>query len=199
MLTLLSPHQTPWHKWPAGGKMAALFGAMIVVFAISAPWAMALALFLVCALYGAGGIGFCREGLRHLRPLLPFLLMVGLWHLYLGEWAQGALVLLRLTTAVAAANLVTLTTRLSDMIAVIEGLLKPLHRLGLRPKPIALAIALMIRFIPVMLARMGQLAEAWRARSPRRPGPQLILPATLAAFDDAEQVAEALRARGGAG
>ena len=50
-----------------------------------------------------------------------------------------------------------------------------------------------------MLHRMDILRESWRARSPRRPGWRILLPATLAALDDADHVAEALRARGGAG
>ena len=56
----------------------------------------------------------------------------------------------------------------------------------------------MIRFIPVMLARFDQLAFAWRARAARRMGWQVLMPAALAALDDAAHVAEALRARGGA-
>ena len=102
-------------------------------------------------------------------------------------------------TAVAAANFVTMTTRLTDMITVLETLTKPLARLGLSPRALALAVALTIRFIPVTLSRMQVIRESWRARSPRRPGWRVLLPATLAALDDAEAVAEALRARGGAG
>ena len=127
------------------------------------------------------------------------MVLVGLWHLYTGEYDKGALIVSRLLTGIAAANLVTLTTKLSDMIAVIERLLSPLQKIGLKPRLIALAVALMIRFIPVMLERLSQLSEAWRARSARRINHQIILPATLAAFDDADHVAEALRARGGAG
>jgi biotin transport system permease protein len=48
-----------------------------------------------------------------------------------------------------------------------------------------------------MLQRMAALNDAWRARSARRAGWRLAFPATLAALDDAERVAEALRARGG--
>jgi biotin transport system permease protein len=105
-------------------------------------------------------------------------------------------IVLRMLTAVALANFVTMTTRLSDMIAVLEWLLRPLARL-IPPARLALAIALTIRFIPVMLLRAEALALAWRARSPR-PARWRILPAlTLSALDDAARVAEALRARGG--
>jgi biotin transport system permease protein len=104
---------------------------------------------------------------------------------------------LRLVTAVALANLVTLTTRLDAMMAVVERAARPLERFGLSPRVLAVAIALVIRFTPVLLLRAGQLMEAWRARSPRRPGWRVVVPVTLAALDDAEHVAEALRARGG--
>jgi biotin transport system permease protein len=57
----------------------------------------------------------------------------------------------------------------------------------------------MMRFVPVMLQRHGQIVEGFRARSPRRPGWRILMPVLLAALDDAERVAEALRARGGAG
>ena len=45
--------------------------------------------------------------------------------------------------------------------------------------------------------RSKSAASTWRARSPRRPGWQILMPVTLLAIDDAEHVAEALRARGG--
>jgi biotin transport system permease protein len=56
-----------------------------------------------------------------------------------------------------------------------------------------------IRFIPVMLDHLTQITQSWSARSPRRPRWRVLVPATLAALDDADHAAEALRARGGAG
>jgi biotin transport system permease protein len=124
--------------------------------------------------------------------------IVGLWHLWTGDVTGGAVVLLRMVTAVALANFVTMTTRLSDMLAVFERLARPLAPI-LPPRRLALAFALVIRFIPVMLDRMGQIRQSWSARSPRPPRWRVMVPATLAALDDADRVAEALRARGGAG
>ncbi|MCC6863501.1 MAG: energy-coupling factor transporter transmembrane protein EcfT, partial [Rhodobacteraceae bacterium] len=62
----------------------------------------------------------------------------------------------------------------------------------------SLSVALVIRFIPVLSTRMSQITEAFRARSPRRPGYRILIPAALSALDDADHVAEALRSRGGA-
>ena len=199
MLTLTSPVETWAHRVPAGAKLAAMALATTGLFALDAPSALAAALALTVALHLTGGLRFAVAGLWLLRPLWPFILIVGVWHLWTGDIAGGATVLLRMVTAVALANFVTMTTRLSDMLAVIERLARPLRPLGLSPRRLAIAVALVIRFIPVMLDRLEQIGASWRARSPRRPRWRVLVPATLAALDDADRTAEALRARGGAG
>ena len=199
MLTLTSPVKTWAHPLPAGAKLLALCGFTVVLFAMKTPLMLALAFCAIVAVIASCGAKFARGSVRLLRPLWFFIAIVGLWHLWLGDIAGGAAVIIRLITAVAAANFVTMTTRLSEMIAVIERLCRPLARFGLPAKTLALAVALVIRFIPVMLQRMEQIRESWRARSYRRPGWRVMLPATLAALDDADRTAEALRARGGAG
>ena len=197
MLTLTSSHETWAHRLPAAAKLIALAAVTIGLFALRGPLALPLAAGAVAVLIATGGPGFARDSARMLRPLWPFAVIIGLWHLITRDPSGGAVVLLRMGTAVAAANFVTMTSRLSDMLAAMERALAPLSILGLRPKPLAIAFALVIRFIPVMIARFDALATAFRARSARRPGWRIVMPLTLAALDDAEHVAEALRARGG--
>jgi biotin transport system permease protein len=199
MLTLTSPVEIWAHRLSAGLKLAALALATTTLFALASPLAMTAALLLAAALYSSGGRAFAATGLHLLRPLWPFVLIVALWHVWIGDVAGGAVIVLRMVTAVALANFVTMTTRLSDMITVFQTLARPLAALGLSPRRLALAVALTIRFIPVMLDRLAQITDSWRARSPRRPRWRVLVPATLAALDDADRVAEALRARGGAG
>lgn len=199
MLTLTSPVEIWAHRLPAGAKIAALSVVTVVLFALHGPLWLALALLAVALLTLSGGQRFAAEAARMLWPLWPFVLLVGLWHLWLGDYAAGAAVILRMLAAVAAANFVTMTTPLSAMMAVMERLARPFAPLGLSPRVLALAVALVIRFVPVMIARLAQIGEGWRARSARRPGWRILPPAALAALDDAERVAEALRARGGSG
>lgn len=199
MLTLTSPVETRLHRLPAGAKLAALCLFTLLLFRLDHPLSLTVAATALGALHMAQGARFLAHALRLLRPLWPFLLVVALWHLWQGAIPSGATILLRLVTAVAAANLVTMTTRLSDMIATLERLASPLRHLGLDPRALSLAVALVIRFIPVLSIRIAQITEAFRARSPRRPGHRILIPAALAALDDADHVAEALRARGGAG
>ncbi len=199
MLALTSPVRTPLHRLPAGAKLAALVLFTALLFQAHSLPPLAAALAAIAALHLTGGLPFAAHALRLLWPLWPFVLILALWHLWTDDLRGGAVILLRLVTAVAAANLVTMTTRLSDMIAIVERLAAPLGRLGLPPRTLALAIALTIRFLPVLSDRLARLSDAWRARAPRRPGWRILTPATLATLDDADQVAEALRARGGAG
>lgn len=198
MLTLTSPVEIWAHRLPAGAKLMALALGTASLFALSSPLPLAIAALAVAGLVASGGRVFATESLKMLRPLWPFVLIVTLWHLVTRDLSGGASVLLRMGAAVAAANFVTMTTRLSDMLAVIERLLSPLRAFGLSPRPLALSLALVIRFIPVMLTRIETITLAFRARSPRRAGWRILMPATLSALDDAERVADALRARGGA-
>ncbi len=197
MLTLTSPVETRLHRWPAGVKLALVAGGSTLIFTLGSPLAIGVAVLAVAALYLAQGWRFAAQGARLLRPLWPFFLVLALWHLWQGEPLRGAVLAGRMLAAVALANLVTMTTRLDAMLAVIERFLSPLARIGLPARAVALAMALVIRFVPVLLDKARQLGQAWRARSPRRAGAALVLPLALAALDDAEHLAEALRARGG--
>lgn len=198
MLTLTSPVDTPFHRMAAGTKLAVLAVFTVALFWIRSPGLMALAAGAVAGLYLLGGRGFARHGMQMLRPLWPFVAIVAVWHLWQGAFTEGCVILLRMGAAVAAANLVTMTTRLSAMIEVVERLARPLGGV-LPPRRLAMAIGLVIRFIPVLAERGAQLGLAYRARSARSGGWRLVAPAALAALDDAENVANALRARGGTG
>ena len=196
MLTLTSERQTRAHGWPAGVKLAGLVLWTLVLFQLPglAPAFAALAL----AALAAFSLGLGADWLRLFRMLWPVGLVLALWHAASGTPRDGAIAIARMLAAVGAANLVTMTTRLADMQAVVQWLARPLS--GVLPQQaLALSVALMIRFVPVMLLRWEALALAFRARSARRGTWRIAMPAVLAALDDAEHVADALRARGGAG
>ena len=199
MLTLTSPIETLFHRIPAGAKLGLLCAFTIWLFAADGTLPLSLSLAAVVAAYATGGALFLTTGARMLWPLWPFVLIVGLWHGLTGAPWQGGIIILRMVTAVAAANLVTMTTRLDDMMILFTGLARPLAPLGLPPRRLALAIALVIRFIPVLSQNAARISEAWRARSARRPRWRILPALTLSAIDDADRVAEALRARGGVG
>jgi biotin transport system permease protein len=197
MISLTSPIETRAHGWPAGLKLAGLCVVTIVLFQMQSLWFHLAAFATTLALYALPGQSFLHAGLRALKVLWPVVLLVGIYHIIIRSPVDGMVIILRMLTAVGLANLVTMTTRLSDMISVVRWLATPLRALGLRTEYLETAIALVIRFTPVLLAKGTHLTEAWRARSARRPGWRIILPFTVLALDDADHIADALRARGG--
>ena len=199
MISLTSPVETRAHRWPAAVKLALLCAATVVLFMRGDVGFHLAALAGTILLYLLPGRRFAVAGLRPLLRLWPFVVLVGVWHLLIGAPLAGAVIVLRLLTAVALANLVTMTTTLSQMIAVVMALTAPLARVGVNTRALALGIALVVRFTPTLADKGTALTLAWRARSVRPPGWRIVMPFTVLAIDDAEQVAEALRARGGAG
>lgn len=199
MISLTSPVRTRAHVWPAGAKLLALCAASVVLFALP-YWQVQLAAALgVFALYAMPGRIFLNHGLRRLWPLWPFVLLLMVWHAFTGAPREGAVIVLRMLSAVALANLVTMTTTLDAMMGVVRRLLRPFAYLGVNLRAIELAAAMVIRFTPVLAQKGAALALAWRARARRRAGWRVILPFLVLALDDADHVAEALRARGGFG
>lgn len=197
MISLTSPVRTRAQDWPAGAKLAGLALATTALFAMPG-WPVQLAGFaLALALYALPGRVFLAHGMRQLRMLWPFALVLLVWHGLTGDLAQGLRLVLRIATTVALANLVTMTTTLSDLTDLLHRLFRPLRRLGLPMGALEAAIPLVIRFTPTLIAKGRGLLLAWRARSPRRANWRIVLPMTLLALDDADHLAEALRARGG--
>ncbi|ETX12403.1 ABC transporter permease [Marinomonas ushuaiensis DSM 15871] len=197
MISLTSPVETRAHHWPAGLKLGLLSLVSFGLFFVDSIIFHGLFLLFVVVLYALPGALFFKNGWKHLKILWPFAFIIVLWHLITGEAELGLTVVFRMISAVGLANLVTMTTRLSDMIDVVHWLTCPLQRLGFKPRALELAIALVIRMTPVLISKGQNLTLAWRARSNRRSGWRIILPFTVLALDDADHVAEALKARGG--
>ncbi|MFC3024494.1 energy-coupling factor transporter transmembrane component T family protein [Vibrio zhugei] len=197
MISLTSPVNTRAHHWPAGLKLAALCVTTLTLFFIENLMIQAGVLLGVMCLYALPGWRFFQHGWKALSLLLPFIALVGVWHVWIGEYQEGGILILRLLSTVALANLVTMTTQLSDMVDVVSVITRPLQKVGLNPRGLELAIALVIRMTPVLITKGRSLTWAWQARSCKRAGWRILLPFTVLALDDADHVAEAIRARGG--
>lgn len=197
MISLYHPGHTWLHDMPAGWKLLLL--ALASLFLVPLQQVMILSgalagtLLLYASLRPAG-----LHRLSMIRPLAPLLLVIFLFHGLTGDWRLGAVVVLRLSVLVLLANLVTLTTRMDDLLGAIQPLFAPLRLVGISPRVPALAIVLVIRFVPVLRGIQLALAEAWRARAGGRVGWQILMPLIVQALIMSDQVAEALTARGGA-
>lgn len=195
MIASYLPGESLLHRLPAGAKLLGLAGASLVLLPVDDPRVLGAVLAAVLALYAFLG----RRALARLRLVLALIPMVAILAL-LQAVTQGPgpalAVALRILLMVLMADLVTLTTRLDDMMATLEAALSPLARLGVPTRRLALAVALVIRFVPVLLAQWQARLESWRARSARRPSLVLVAAFFAGTLRMADHVAEALDARG---
>src|SRR5690606_7624443 len=115
VLGLYVPGGSVLHRAPAGPKLLVLLVAGTAVVAVRDPRAGLAASLVALALYPLSGLGL-RRALGLLRPLLPFLALIGLFQLLAGDGWAALRVCLLMTSAVLLAGLVTLTTRVAEML-----------------------------------------------------------------------------------
>lgn len=197
MLSLALERPSWAHRLPAGAKFTVLAVLMVALMRIGSLPGQLAGLALAVGLTLSLGLDAARIAARALRPVVWIVVVILLWHVWAGQTRQGLSFGLRVFTMMGLANFVTLTTPLPEIIALVERLARPLARLGLAPRLPALAVGLVLRFIPELRARHAAMGEAWRARSARRPGVKIVAPLAFSLLDDADHLAEALRARGG--
>lgn len=197
MISLYLAGRTWAHEVPAGLKL----GLLALVSLLATPFdslpLMAALVALVLALYAALG----REAVRQialLRPVLPLLAILFAIHWWNGDPRLGLVAVLRLVGMMLLANAVTMTTRMDEMMDVVEPLFTPLGWFGVPPRTVALAVAMMIRFVPLLFALWEALNESYRARTGRRGGWRLLAPFCIQTLRLSHHTAEALAARGGA-
>lgn len=188
--------QRTWlHNAPARLKLAALAAATITAFWIEDYRLLAGAFLLALVVYVALGRAAC-ERLKGLGAFLPFLLVIGLFQFWSIGAEAAASILLRLSLLILLADMVSMTTTMLDMTDAIEPLLKPLSLVGLSPLRISLALALVMRFVPVLMTDWNRRNEAWRARTGRRASLKLLPSFLASTVSMADRIAEALDARG---
>ena len=196
MLSLYVPETTPVHRAPAGLKLAVLALLGLALFATARLVLVAAALVLVLA----AGLLWARLPSRALtsqvRAVWIWLVALFGFHLLVTGPLVGAVAVLRLLTLVLAAAVVTATTRMTALVAVIEWLTSPLRVFGVRPARIGLVIAMTLRFIPLVSDRAARIREAQAARGAHRMRPAMVVPLLVQVLRMATTVGEALDARG---
>jgi len=196
MLSLYVPGASLVHRAPAGAKLAVLAALGIGLFATARLDLVAGALGIVLALGLAGARLPVRALTSQVRPLWIWLVALFGFHLLVTGPLVGAVAVLRLLTLVLAAAVVTATTRVTDLVAVIEWLASPLRVFGVRPARIGLVLAMTLRFIPLVADRAARIREAQAARGADRARLTMVVPLLVQVLQMATTVGEALDARG---
>jgi len=192
---LFHPGTSVLHRIPAGVKLTGLAAGITVLLLLDDLRGLAAATFVVFGLYAVAEVP-PRLALAQIRPLLWFCVVLLAVQLLLTGWQRAVAVVLTLVLGVALAGLVTLTTRVTAMLDVVETLLGPLRRVGVRPDRVGLVLALTIRGVPVIAGIAGTVRDAHRARGATVRPWVLLVPVLVRVLRHADALGEALTARG---
>lgn len=183
------------HRAPAGLKLAALaIGALVLSLYPHDAVSIAVSLLIVLGLYGLAGLSL-RVPVAEIWRLRWIILVLAaalvIFVSPLAAWINTG----RVVAVLLLASLLTLTTRMSALLAVLHRLLRPLRRFGRDPDAVALTISLTITTIPVIAGFAQRVREAERARGVRL-GVRTVVPVLVMALRHADDVGDALAARG---
>jgi biotin transport system permease protein len=133
---------------------------------------------------------------RQVRAVALIIVAITLAHWALGDPRLAIVAALRIITLVLAAGVVTSTTPTADLLAVIERGLVPLRRFRVDPTRVGLTLLMTIRLVPLLADTLQQIRDAQRSRGVERPVTSALGPLVIAALRSADQLADALDARG---
>ncbi|SFS51773.1 energy-coupling factor transporter transmembrane component T family protein [Saccharopolyspora flava] len=194
-LGLYEPDTSPLHRLGAGWKLAALLVFAVVTFLLSGPVALG-----ACVVVAALGYAVARIPLRRVRQLarvlLPLVAVVFLLQWWMLDLTRAETISLRLLATLAAANLFTLVTRVDDLVSSVERALTPFARFGIRPDRVGLLVGLTVQAIATLSTIATQVREAQRARAAERSLPAFAIPFLVRTLRHADDLGEALAARG---
>ncbi|WP_433663901.1 energy-coupling factor transporter transmembrane component T family protein [Nocardia sp. CA-128927] len=196
MIGLYRPGDSLLHRMPAGAKLLLLIVSIVAatVF-VRSPIEVGAVGVVVAGLFALARIPF-KVAVAQLRPMVWMLLIIALFQVLITSPARAVVVCGVLLISVALAALVTLTTRVTDLLDTVTRALGPLRRFGVDPDRIGLLLALAIRCVPLLAGIVHDVAEARRARGLQWSMTALATPVLVRALRTADAMGDALAARG---
>ncbi|GAB78081.1 biotin transport system permease protein [Austwickia chelonae] len=196
MLTgLYLPGDSLVHRaWPSV-KMLFLMAVTILLFVFSDLRTVSAVAVVVVVLYVTAGVP-TQVAVAQIWPLRWFVLMLFAYQWWSKDWLFAAVMCANLVVAVAGASLVTLTTRVQDMLETTVVLAERLPRRLVDAERWGLLCALTVRSIPVVGRLLEETRDARRARGLERSLRALATPTVIRTIHHAGHVGDALAARG---
>jgi biotin transport system permease protein len=195
VIGLYVPGTSVVHRTRAGVKLTLLALFLGVLGFRRSPEVVAGGLVVVGLVAALARVGV-RRVLTQVRPALLVVVIVFAAQVWLADVRTAAVVSGSLLLAVAAAGVVTLTTRTEDLLDAVVRLLRPLRRVGVDPDRVGLVLALTIRTVPVLVSLGEEVRDARRARGAERSVRAFAVPLVIRAVRHADRLGEALAARG---
>jgi biotin transport system permease protein len=195
MLGLYIERNSAIHALAPGVKMLVLALSAVALIAVDDWRVLGAILAAVLALFAVARLP-AREVAAQLRPVLFLGLFFFVIHWLLVSWQSGLVTVLRFTILVSLAVLITLTTRISDMVDALESGLRPRRVLGVNPAKVSLMISLAIRFVPLLIDLVREIQAAQRSRGLERSVTAVAVPLIVKTLRMASVLTDAIDARG---
>ena len=216
------PLDSPIHKMDPRIKISAMLIMLISIF-INSGWIGYAIIFVVTAaviMIAKLNWTFIWKAMKPMFFMLFFLLIINAlvvktgfpiftifgWSLYSGAVTQTLYIAVRLLLMIMITTCLTATTKPMDMTLGIEDLLKPFAKIHVPTHEIAMLISIALRFIPDLIDETQRIMKAQESRGvdmqegkiSERIGAilSLIVPLFVSAFKRAEDLANAMEARG---
>jgi biotin transport system permease protein len=187
--------RSPVHRAPLPLKMAVLAVVGISAFVLADPVSRTALLLAVVVLHCVAGLPAARL-LGPLKAMWLFLLILAAYQWWQNGPATAWQIMAGVLACVFAANVLTATTPVQQLLDGLVAAVRPFRRLGADPERFALTIGLMLRSIPFIIGSFNDVREAAKARGLERSPRALVLPVIIGTVAYARQTGEALAARG---
>ncbi len=188
MISLYKPGNSLVHRVPAGWKLLALTLSLVPITVYGKNLVGSLielvAVFTLFIVAGVGAKGF----LKHLWKLKVLLIIVAVPQIIFNGAVQGAYNSVAVIVGVLLAALLSLTTKTSDIVELLQKIT--------RSRSFALLIALSINSIALVLGFSNNISEASLARGVKPNPVRQIVTLFVVSLRYADDYAEALAARG---
>ena len=192
---LYVPGRSLFHRLGAGPKYLIMI-LLTVPAAVLRDWRLGLA----CLVAAMGLLAACRIGLARAwrLPAMVWVLVAMLlgYHLLSATTGRGVNAAAVFLVAIYVSRLLTSTTPGGELIDALIAGLRPLAVFGISAERVGLAVAVMLRSIPVLLDSFGQVRQAAMARGREHRLFALVTPVVVRAVGHAQATGAALAARG---
>lgn len=210
------------HKMDPRSKIMVMLFLMVAIFIPAGVWGYVLiGIFILLSLYLSKlSIKYALRTMKPMLWMMVFLLVINvlviktgspMFHIasftiYSDAVYQTLYIVVRLMLMIIITTVLTATTKPLDLTLGIEKLLKPFEKVGLPAHIIAMMISIALRFIPTLIEETQRIMNAQASRGVDLENGSLkekimailslIVPLFVSAFDRADQLANAMEARG---
>ncbi len=210
------------HKMDPRSKIMIMLFLMVAIFIPAGVLGyVIIGIFILLSLYLSKlNIKYALRTMKPMLWMMAFLLVINLlviktgtplfsikgFIIYSDALNQTLYIVVRLMLMIIITTVLTATTKPLDLTLGIEKLLKPFEKIGVPAHIIAMMISIALRFIPTLIEETQRIMNAQASRGVDLENGSikekimailsLIVPLFVSAFDRADQLANAMEARG---